>query len=438
MKKGGKVALIIVIAITVILITVLVPCWGYCTKHQTCGETNQSCHSWKPYCKKNVKCPTGQVCSRGRCISDERRFGCDNQGACVEDPQGKWTSQEDCKCFSCEDGSCKVNPDGTYPTKKECNQECHPRTWTCGDQGACVEVHDGSGPYTSPDACECFVCKDNQCQLVQGHGQFKDGKCGQGCVQYMCTGVGEGDGTCKEVPRGTQGAQDECKCIVCNAGACSVVKAGQPGKYRSVQKCNQDESCHSQALGWACDPGKGTCSQVAHGPFNSQEECTCFDCSSVDDTGACVPTQSAVGSMTLEQCQSSACTLKFGCNGDGTCSKMKNGHWTRKEDCKCIGCSDNKCGPVSVGGQGSFPSVQDCKASDCEWLFGCSDEGECVKMKNGHWSTSAGCNCWKCVGEAGPSSSCQLVGVGELGHFDSKLECERNADAKCGWQYDCS
>lgn len=306
----------------------------------------------------------------------------------------------------------------------------------CGNQGVCIEVQDGTGPYLSADACECFDCTDGQCSPVKPgqQGHFKDGQCEQNCTQFLCNG----DGTCKRVSRGTKGAQDECTCFVCNSGVCSPVSVGEAGQYGSLQECRQDPKCHSQTLSWACDPGTGTCSQSTNGPFNSKEDCKCFNCSTdATATGACVPTQEKAGTMTLSDCKESTCAWKFGCNGDGTCSKAKDGYWTNKDSCKCIGCSSNSCQPVGSGEQGTFASLQDCKASDCDWLYGCSDLGECVKMKDGHWSSPAGCKCWKCVGEQGPSSSCQLVSRGEIGHFDSKLECQRDGDAKCGWQYAC-
>ena len=459
-----------IMGIAVILIIALVPCYSYCSsdKDVECGDTGASCSSWKGYCKTHKKCANGKTCSNGKCTGTPTDlYSCNTStGVCAVDKTGGGTDKKTC------DDTCKAPPDTKYScdtstgicavatsggtTEAICSASCYKDTWGCSTdgKGTCGKFTDGTGHYTTANSCQCWYCDKSK----GDHGAcavYSDPtKPGSYASNADCTK--DTDAKCgwtfkcpDSSARFQRLSRKSCADVADVEGNC-VLSPDQNGAD-TKSACNQATHC-----GWSygCN-GTETCTQsYPGGGFSNQADCTCYTCDASGGKPVCkLVADGEKGTLKLSDCDTQ-CGVTGGYVCDATLTEVpERAKWdptgsstiTDIADTMCWACSSNACNGVtdSTGHSGQFHLSSDCSGAvgKCGWGYSCdnSADGTCSLVQTGgKWSSADKCECWKCSGDPGPSSSCVAVSDNTSGTFVSKDMCTADTDAKCSWKWKCA
>lgn len=210
-------------------------------------------------------------------------------------------------------------------------------------------------------------------------------------------------------------------------GGVAVVTGVVTGVVLGTKKKDEDETetpvIKTEAGRYTCDTTQLACVPNADGPFTAGE-CKCWDCRD----NACTFVGNAGKYKTADECRKNKCGWKYACDmASQSCVQTMTG--TADEGkCKCWGCTtNNTCAFVGNGGQ--FSTESECKTdpgAKCGWLPGCDAVNKtCVPKIDGNGS----CRCWSCENNA-----CTFVANGS---YSSAEACRNDADAQCGWLWDC-
>lgn len=110
--------------------------------------------------------------------------------------------------WSCDNGTCRNVPNGTFATFEECQGTCRANTFECAN-GSCVEVFDGSGSFATLADCEA--------------------SCGGADMGWNCV-----EQTCVKAPGGRFASLADCK-----AAQCECQRGVTPGvayRYRYIDR----------------------------------------------------------------------------------------------------------------------------------------------------------------------------------------------------------
>jgi hypothetical protein len=226
-------------------------------------------------------CPSGRICSAGRCVCDGGTIECGN--TCV-DPRSSVDHCGGCgnacpQGAGCDSGTCAACPaDRPF----NCNGVCR----------ACCA------------ACtECQRCSDNGQSCLPARDSLSCGT-DRVCCTGMCCGAGL---VCRD------GCSAACDPVACAAlGPCRECKGdGTCGNKAQNTSCSDGNACTTRDQ---CD-ATGTCAgtpQTCDSPPNTQ----CFDPSGTCDGGACTYTPRAPGTDCND---GDSCTTNDACSAAGVC-----------------------------------------------------------------------------------------------------------------------
>jgi len=289
------------------------------------------------------------------------------QGSCVQNPTGNYPlanqypsmqqCQQNCQQIKWKcDGSynCVQDPNGQYTTQQDCQQDCSPPsvTYDCNANGSCVPVQGAGGQYLSMALCQqhCQYDGNWRCKKVGIHPSedvkqpFIDGGDESRALKEQISS----QWNCIKDPNGPHATQAACQancpprdekidCINCEKGVMTQVTPPDtcpPGfspaaslTHGPCVECQNGTQC--VAAGWGYGPNMfnsmALCQQNCQG---SEYECV---------NGSCIP---QVGGQfpDLNTCQQN-CGQNWECSLNVGCSQDPNGPYPDQVTCETDCCA---------------------------------------------------------------------------------------------------
>jgi hypothetical protein len=379
---------------------------GYCVDGYCCGTasctTCQSC-GLAGTLGTCTNIPSGQPDTNpaGTCVSPR---ACDGNGNCEKVNGQTCTSGTECVSGNCVDGYCCGS--ASCGTCQSCG--------LAGSLGTCTNIAQGqtdtnpAGTCIAPNACDgAGHCRKANGQTCANGTECASGKCVDGyCCNSDCTAtcqacnVAGSQGTCSNIPAGTQDTYPANTCVSPNA-------------------CDGNGTC-KRTVGQPCAVG-GDClsNYCVDGVCCSASACsTCQSCGLTGSLGTC--TNIPYG--TTDTNPASTCVAPRACDGSGNCEKVNGTACGAGSECLTGYCVDGVCCASSVcascqscalatslGSCANIPygTTDTNPANTCVAPRACDGNGNCEKVNGTACGAGSECLTGYCVdGVCCGTSSC--------------------------------